>query len=195
MDVPLLKTERLLVREFEPGDLEAVHALLDVDIGPEGALTRDERQQWLTWTVLSYRQLAQLHQPPYGDRAIVLGETGELVGACGYAPVLGPLGQIPSLRGSGPELSGLMSSEVGLYYALSPVHRGRGYATEAAWALIEHGFAQLRLARIVATTTFNNEGSLAVMRRLGMRIDRNPYPTPPWLQVVGVLDHPDAAGA
>lgn len=194
MEVPLLETGRLLVREFEPGDLEAVHALLDVDLGPEGALTRDGRQQWLTWTVLSYRQLAQLHQPPYGDRAIVLKETGRLVGACGYAPVLGPLGQIPSLRGSGPERPGLTSAEVGLYYALTPARRGRGYATEAARALIEHGFVQLQLARIVATTTYDNEGSMAVMRRLGMQIDRNPYPTPPWLQVVGILDHPDGAG-
>jgi RimJ/RimL family protein N-acetyltransferase len=192
MDVPLLETERLLVREFEPGDLEAVHTLLDVELGPEGALTREERHEWLTWTVLGYRQLAQLHQPPYGDRAIVLKETGQLIGACGYTPVLDALGQIPSLCGGGPEHPGLTSSEVGLYYALSPSQRGRGYATEAARALVDHAFARLRLARIVATTTFDNAGSVAVMRRLGMRIERNPRPTPPWLQVVGVLNHPEA---
>ncbi|MDP9369957.1 MAG: GNAT family N-acetyltransferase [Chloroflexota bacterium] len=195
MDVPVLETERLVVREFEPGDLEAVHELLDVELGPEGALTREERHEWLTWTVLGYRQLAQLHQPPYGDRAIVLKETGRLVGACGYTPVLDALGQIPSLRGGGRERPGLTSSEVGLYYALAPAHRGRGYATEAARALVDHAFARLQLTCIVATTTFDNAGSVAVMRRLGMRIDRNPHPNPPWLQVVGVLDHPEAAGA
>ncbi len=195
MDVPVLETPRLRVREFDPGDLDAVHRLLDVDLGPEGALSRDERRDWLTWTVLGYRQLAQLHQPPYGDRAIVLRETGELVGACGYAPVLDALGQIPSLRGGGPERPGLTSAEVGLYWALAPAHRGRGYATEAARALVDHGFARLRLARIVATTTFDNAASAAVMRRLGMRIERNPLPTPPWLQLVGVLDHPDEVGS
>ena len=194
MHVPLLETARLRVREFEAGDLEDVHRLLDVELGPEGALNRDQRRDWLTWTVLSYRQLAQLHQPPYGDRAVVLGATGEVVGACGYAPVLDALGQIPSLR-CGPERPGLTSPEVGLYYALSPAHRGRGYATEAARALVDHGFAELRLARIVATTTFDNAASAAVMRRLGMRIERNPRPTPPWLQLVGVLDHPDPANA
>jgi hypothetical protein len=31
------------------------------------------------------------------------------------------------------------------------------------------------------------------MRRLGMRIDRNPYPDPPWFQVVGILENPDGA--
>jgi hypothetical protein len=28
-----------------------------------------------------------------------------------------------------------------------------------------------------------------VMRKLGMRIERNPLPEPPWLQIVGVLDN------
>lgn len=195
MDVPVLATKRLVVREFAPSDLAAVHRLLDVDLGPEGALTRDERRRWLTWTVLGYRQLAQLHQPPYGDRAIVLNETGQMVGACGYAPILDALGQIPSLGRGRPVGPGLTSAEVGLYYALAPAHRGRGYATEAARALIEHGFTRLRLARLVATTTFDNAGSVGVMRRLGMRIERNPFPTPPWLQVVGVIDHSEAAGA
>ncbi len=195
MNVPVLETERLLVREFEPGDLEIVHDLLDVELGPEGALTREERHEWLTWTVLGYRQLAQLHQPPYGDRAIVLKETGRLIGACGYAPVLDAFGQIPSLRGDTPERPGLTSSEVGLYYALSPSQRGRGYATEAARALVDHAFVRLRLARIVATTTSANTASMGVMRRLGMRIERNPRPTPPWLRVVGVLDYPEAGGS
>ena len=195
MDVPVLETPRLRVREFDPGDLNALHRLVDVDLGPEGALTRDERRDWLTWSVLGYRQLAQLHQPPDGDRAIVLRETGEVIGACGYAPVLDALGQIPSLRGGGPERPGLTSAEVGLYWALAPAHRGRGYATEAARALVDHGFARLRLARIVATTTFDNAASVAVMRRLGMRIERNPLPTPPWLQLLGVLDHPDEVGS
>ena len=136
MDVPVLDTARLRVREFEPGDLEAAHRLFDVDLGPDGALSRDERRDWLTWTVLGYRQLAQLHQPPYGDRAIELKETGELVGSCGYTPFLGPLGQIPSLRGGGPERPGLASAEVGIYYALAPARRGRGYETEAARALV-----------------------------------------------------------
>jgi RimJ/RimL family protein N-acetyltransferase len=54
-----------------------------------------------------------------------------------------------------------------------------------------YGFRVLRLRRIVATTDHDNEGSIGVMRRLGMRIERNPYPDPPWLQVCGVLDNPD----
>ncbi len=55
---------------------------------------------------------------------------------------------------------------------------------------MEYGFSQLRLRRIVATTTFEKAASIAVKRKLGMAIQRNPFPHPPWLQVVGFLHHP-----
>jgi RimJ/RimL family protein N-acetyltransferase len=48
------------------------------------------------------------------------------------------------------------------------------------------------LLRIVATTHDDNDASIRVMRKLGMLIERNPYPDPPWLQVVGVLENPQA---
>ncbi|MGH2520966.1 MAG: GNAT family N-acetyltransferase, partial [Anaerolineales bacterium] len=64
-----------------------------------------------------------------------------------------------------------------------------GYATEAARALIGYAFRELNLRRIVATTDYTNEASIAVMRRLGMRIEKNPYPEPEWFQVVGVLEN------
>ncbi len=42
---------------------------------------------------------------------------------------------------------------------------------------------------MIATTEFNNVASQAVMRKLGMRLERNEYNQPPWLQVVGVLEN------
>ena len=56
--------------------------------------------------------------------------------------------------------------------------------------MIDHGFAELGLARIVATTERDNLASIAVMRRLGMRVEQNPLPEPHWFQVVGWLDAP-----
>src|SRR5205085_7665200 len=79
--------------------------------------------------------------------------------------------------------------EFGLYYALSPAYQRQGYATEATRALIDYAFTQLALKRIVATTTNENVASIAVMRKVGMRIEKNPYPDPPWFQVVGVLEN------
>jgi RimJ/RimL family protein N-acetyltransferase len=83
---------------------------------------------------------------------------------------------------------------MGLYWALAPAHRGNGYATEAARALIDHAFGALNLARIVATTERSNTASRAVMRRLGMRVEENPLPEPEWFQVVGWLEAPESAG-
>jgi RimJ/RimL family protein N-acetyltransferase len=135
---------------------------------------------------MNYEQLDQLYQPPYGDRAVVLKETNRLIGAAGFVPSLAPFGQIPSLRSEGSPEDGYRP-EVGLFWAIAPAYQGHGYATEAARAMIEFGFRQLHLRRIVATTTYDNSASIRVMEKVGMRIERNPYPNPPWLQVVGLL--------
>ena len=76
--------------------------------------------------------------------------------------------------------------ELGLFWAICPADQGKGYATEAARALVDHAFRAMTVARIIATTTHDNAASIAVMARLGMRIESYQYPHP-GLQVVGVL--------
>jgi RimJ/RimL family protein N-acetyltransferase len=218
--IPILETERLLIREFAESDLDAAYQLFDVDLaeadlGSEGAGTREERRRWLAWSALNYEQLARLYQPPYGDRAIVLKQTGDLVGSCGLVPCLAPFSQIPTFGATGatpgtgssagprsplgsergkPVIPARSTPEVGLFYAITSSHRRHGHATEAARALIDYAFTTLNLRRIIATTSHDNAGSMAVMRKLGMRLDRNPYPEPHWLQVVGVLDNGSPEG-
>jgi RimJ/RimL family protein N-acetyltransferase len=53
-------------------------------------------------------------------------------------------------------------------YHLLPEARGQGYATEAARALLAHGFETLNLAEIHAIVLPHNKASQAVMARLGM---------------------------
>jgi RimJ/RimL family protein N-acetyltransferase len=189
MRVPPLETARLLIREFVHGDLESVHQLLDSELAQSS--TRKDRERWLSWTCLGYDELARLHQPPYGDRALALKGTGQLIGLCGYVPCLDAFAQLAALRHApAPAPPGLFSAEVGLHWAVAPAHRRCGYATEAARALIDYGFDQLALWRLVATTERTNQASIGVMRKLGMAIGRNPYPEPAWLQVVGIIYHP-----
>lgn len=198
LTMPTLETARLMLRPFVAADLPAVYQLLDVDLaesdmGNEGAQSLDARRRWLDWTVLNYEQLAHLYQPPYGDRAVVSRESGMLIGACGYSPCLGPYAQLPIMREASGYTSGIGSTEFGLFWAISPEQRRQGYATEAAQALIGYAFEELHLGRIIATTTNDNTASIGVMKKLGMRVDRNPLPTPAWLQTVGVLTNPRAA--
>jgi RimJ/RimL family protein N-acetyltransferase len=193
MRMPVLETERLIVRPFVLDDLAAVHDLLDVqlgdaEVGTEGALSLAERERWLRWMVESYEGLAYLRQPPYGDRAVTLRATGQLIGACGYVPCLGPFNQVPALAGGSP--SPLWSPEFGLYWSISPNHQRRGFATEAGRALADWAFGALNLRRIIATTSYDNTASIRVMEKLGLQIERNPSPDPPWFQVVGFVTNP-----
>jgi [ribosomal protein S5]-alanine N-acetyltransferase len=177
MRLPTLTTDRLVIRPFTLDDLDACAAILGAVGDP---VTAEERRDWLRWTVDNYVQLEALHQPPYGDRAITLRSDGTLIGACGLVPCLAPFGQLKSGEPT------RWTPEVGLFYELGSDHRGRGYATEAVRELIRWAGDALRLDRIVATTSYDNARSIAMMERLGMTIARNPLDEPPWFEVVGV---------
>lgn len=184
--MPLLVTNRLLIRPFVEDDLDAVHAALS-DYHP---LSKDARAAWVRWSMANVEQLAALYQPPYGDRAIVRREDGAIIGACGLVPAMGPFGHLPSFSDIPPRRRHHFIPQVGLFYALAPGARGQGYATETARALIDYGFSAWNLDRIIAQTEYHNQASMAVMRRVGMRVEHNPEPEPEWFQVVGVIDSP-----
>jgi RimJ/RimL family protein N-acetyltransferase len=193
--MPVLTTNRLHIRPFVMGDLDSVHNILDLDSqlvgGADKLLSREERQAWLEWSIGNHEHLGKLFQPPYGDKAIALRDTDEVIGVCGFVPCLGPFSQLPSLRDGESARARYSTPEVGLFYAVSRNHRGRGYASEAARALVDYAFRELKIPRIIATTTYDNAASVSVMHSLGMIVDHNPYSDPPWLQVVGVLENPD----
>ena len=58
----------------------------------------------------------------------------------------------------------------------------------SAGALIGFAFETHSLDRIWACTERENAASIAVMRRLGMRVEANPFAEPEWSQVHGVLE-------
>jgi RimJ/RimL family protein N-acetyltransferase len=186
-----LQTERLQVRDLTEADLDAVHALLDIDLRMDDR-SRPDRARWLDWTILDYEQRRRAHQPPYGEYAVEFTQTGQVVGLVGLVPALMPFGIMPHHPAHGLDEAPAHSfPEVGLFWAISTAHQRRGYASEAAAALIGFGFGTMQLARIVATTEYANAASIAVMRRLAMRVDRNPLPGPFYLQVVGIIENPD----
>lgn len=194
--MPTLETDRLIIRPYEPGDLDALARILseDADAATEGENQRRRAlMSYLDWSMANYDQLARLDQPPYGDRAVVRKADYRLIGACALVPAMGPFGQLPSFHEHNPAPH-LRWPEVGLFYCFDPAEWRRGYASEAAAALVRYGFSQMHLRRIIATTAHSNEASMGVMRRLGMRIERNLYPDPPWFQVVGILEDPLLAG-
>jgi RimJ/RimL family protein N-acetyltransferase len=174
--LPVLRTSRLVVRPLAHTDRERCRAVL-------APRDEDAFARWFAWAVAAPAALADLRQPPYGERAIVHAASGELVGLTGLVPSHGPFAQL-----EGAPAGGTWEPEFGLYWALSPQHRGRGFATEAAAALSRALLTTLRAKRLIATSDYSNLASQAVMRRLGMTLLTNPYSEPSWLQVVGILD-------
>ena len=186
--MPTLQTERLLIRPFTRDDLETYQQITAAVGWTNETMTAEANLQaqseWMEWTVRNYEQLARLHQPPYGDRAIVLKAADRLIGSCGLVPLLMPFGQLPTFGG---RANSRHSTEMGLFWMIDPSHQRRGFATEAAEALVRYAFDELRLHRLVAGTDHTNLASVGVMRRLGMTIEHNPFTDPPWMQVVGML--------
>jgi RimJ/RimL family protein N-acetyltransferase len=188
--VPPLETPRLRIRAFAPDDAEAYQRISDLcfgdgsHVGDANAIT--QTREMLHWLMLSDKWLSNLMQAPYGDRAVVLKDTGELIGGVGLVALLDAFDQLPSFGG---RPNALHTTEMGLFWCIAPAHQHKGYATEAARALIDFMFREEKLKRIVATTEYDNFASQAVMTKLGMRLERNPYPEPPWLQVVGILEN------
>jgi ribosomal-protein-alanine N-acetyltransferase len=180
-----LETDRLIIRAFVHEDADAVSRLLDAAFGAGSYGSPAEKRLMFEYAVAADAGHALLHQPPYGDRAIVKRDSNKLIGSVGFAPCLMPFGQLPSF-----EPTTLFTSEIGLFWALFPERWGHGYATEAAAAMIAYAFDELRLRRIVATTEHDNVRSIGVMRRLGMRLEQNPGTEPEWFQTVGILDSP-----
>jgi RimJ/RimL family protein N-acetyltransferase len=185
-----LQTARLRIRRFTPEDADTAMPLLDQCFGPK---PRAERQDWLDWTVRNYVALERLHQPPYGDYAVVLAASDELIGAVGLVPSYGPFDLLPAWCALSGGSGDRITTEMGLFWAIAGAHRGCGYATEAGAAMMNFAFEELRSARLVATTEHDNAASIAVMRRLGMTIERNPRPEPAWFQIIGIRFAPALA--
>jgi ribosomal-protein-alanine N-acetyltransferase len=76
----------------------------------------------------------------------------EIVGTCGLDPF---------------ELEGRPVVELG--YRLRLSHWGKGYATEAAAAMLRHAFETLRLPEVYAFALPHNAASIKVLQRLGLR--------------------------
>lgn len=184
--IPPLETTRLIICELTMDDLVSINDILNRAFGVEIPL--QERQRWLEWTVLGYEMFAMLEQPHYGERAVVLKETGVIIGAVGIVPYLDTFNKISAFNRNPDDPA---TAEVGLFWTIDPAHQRKGYAPEAARAIIEHLFFHENIGRIIATTGFDNLASAKVMEKLGMKVQQLDEPQPPDQFIVGVLDKDD----
>ncbi|MCW2737143.1 MAG: Protein N-acetyltransferase, RimJ/RimL family [Nocardioides sp.] len=141
-----LRTERLVLRPFEARDADA---FVDAWASEEWTSLLLSRQQ----NPAEVREMVRRRTEP-GDGRFV-GMAVEHEGA-----VIGD--SMLHLQGTG-----LSEGEIG--WTILPQHGGRGYATEAAQAVLRLGFDHYGLRRIVANLDARNDRSAALCERLGMR--------------------------
>jgi [ribosomal protein S5]-alanine N-acetyltransferase len=148
----ILRTPRLILREFTADDWAATHAYHQdpryLRYYDRERVTERQTQSFvytcIVWQGEQPRSKYQL--------AITLAKTGELIGNIGLRR----------------ESASDPLADMG--YELSPTHWGRGFATEAARAMIGWGFAEWAgLERIHAHCIAENEASARVLLRAGLR--------------------------
>ena len=146
-----IETKRLILRDYVPSDWPEVHkyasdplAVRYLPFGPNTpSQTRAFVRKMMAWKLAKPRRNFAV--------ALILKSENRLIGGCRLGLQDGT-DQIASMG-----------------YLLNRKYWGKGYATEAARALIRFGFSKLRLHRIWATCDVRNKASARVLEKLGMK--------------------------
>ena len=149
----VLETKRLVLRRMSVADAEFILALVNEpafirNIGDKGVRSVDDARAYiLNGPMSSYAKHG------YGLYRVDLKENGDPIGICGL-------------------LKRDALDDVDIGFALLEKFRGRGFATESAAAVMEYGRRALRLERIVAITSPDNDASIRVLGKIGLRFDK-----------------------
>jgi RimJ/RimL family protein N-acetyltransferase len=151
----ILETERLNLREITADDLDD---LLETWGDPEAmrlfpnTLDRQAMREWIERNQRRYEQLG------HGLWAVILRSEQKLIGDCGLTV---------------QEVDGIEELELG--YHFNKKYWGRGLATEAARACLDHAFERLGRRRIVSMIRPENAPSRRVAERNGLQIEKEVF--------------------
>jgi RimJ/RimL family protein N-acetyltransferase len=160
----IVKTERLILRYFEPIDSEAMMDVFgDAEVMRfgDGVQTREWVEAWLRTCLENYQRRG------FGPYAVVEQSTGDVIGYCG-------LFYFPDMHGQ---------PEIELGYRLRRAAWGQGYATEAARLVRDYAFHTLHIKRLIALIDPDNVPSIRVAEKIGMHYESE-------VMLEG-YDHPD----
>jgi RimJ/RimL family protein N-acetyltransferase len=150
--LPALETGRLLLRRMTLDDAGFILGLLSepsflLNIGDKGVRTLDDARRYI-----AEGPLASYERFGFGLLLVERKEDGEPIGMCGL-------------------LKRDWLEDVDLGFALRPPFWGRGYAFEAASAVLADARSTLARSRIVAITSLANDPSIQLLGKLGFRLE------------------------
>ena len=115
----------------------------------EGIPSYEETKQELEWMINTcYAKYG------FGMWATIEKKTGKFIGRCGLTPM---------------DIEGREEIEVG--YMLAKEYWGQGLATEAARAILQYGFEQEGLSRLICVINPGNQASSRVAEKIGMTLE------------------------
>lgn len=144
----ILQTNRLLLREMTPADMPALCKILQdekVMYAYAHPFTQEECDQWME------KQLQRYRQDGFGLWAVILKDTGEMIGQCGL---------------TWQDLSDKQVVEIGYLFQRAYWHHG--YAIESAKACKEYAFHTLHSKVVYSIIRDNNLSSQKVAIKNGM---------------------------
>ena len=144
----ILETKRLVLREMTTDDFDALYAVLaDSDIMQHYPYTfdADRVRRWI------HRNIERYERDGFGLWAVILKETGEMIGDCGLTLQC---------------IDGEMLPEIG-YHIRRDCQR-KGYASEAGRAVRDWAFEQKRFDRVYSYMKYTNVPSYSTAMALGM---------------------------
>lgn len=146
----ILETERLYLREMEFGDYDSLCGILqdgEVMYAYEHAFSHKEVTEWLEKNLKRYKDYG------FGLWAVILKETGEMIGQCGLTM---------------QDCIDRQVVEIGYLFKKSCWHKG--YATEAAVGCKKYAFDTLDINEVFSIIRDNNIPSQNVAIRNGMKV-------------------------
>lgn len=151
--MPLLRTARLLLRNFRDTDLDAFAALTANEgfmrFSGGGAISREQTAAMLERIMVRTRA----KQP--AQFAVTVPVSQQLIGYCGFF-----LQSVDNIE------------EIEIAYRFDPDFWGRGLATEAARAVRDHAFNDLALKRVISLIHPDNIASRRVAEKNGMAFEK-----------------------
>lgn len=148
----LIETERLLLRTWKEEDLEPYYEMNQDPRVIEflyGSIAMEEAKEFIADQNRSFLQHG------YAFFAVEEKSSSAMIGFTGLMKAKKPL----------------PTSAVEIGWRLSSSCWGRGYATEAAKAVLDYGFKKLGFEEICSCTVVENRRSQCIMEKIGMKRD------------------------
>ena len=143
----LLQTNRLIIEHFKDSDIPEwakIESDTNVRRFVDGkVLSFDEAKKYVEMNIRQYQKIG------YGRYAVRLKENAKLIGMCGFLKE---------------------NYGIDFGYRYSKISWSKGFGFETAKVVLNYGFSELGLEKVVGLTAEENPGSIRILEKSGFKL-------------------------